>query len=67
MVALQRSDFSRTQVYAASCALKPCPGLHNVYGSIRQKIEIKAIESLQQLFARSRQVCDSRRVSVMAA
>jgi hypothetical protein len=35
------------------------------YGSKRQKIGIDAIESLQQLFARSRQVRGSRRGSVV--
>lgn len=41
-------------------------GVPKKYGSNRQKIEIDAIESLQQLFARGRQVRGSRRGSVVA-
>jgi len=41
-------------------------GVPNKYGSKRQKIEIDAIQSLQQLFARGRQVRGSRRGSVVA-
>lgn len=40
-------------------------GVPRKYGSNRQKIEIDAIESLQQLFARGRQVRGSRRGSVV--
>ena len=41
-------------------------GVPKKYGSNRQKIEIDAIESLQQLFAHARPVRGSRRGSVMA-
>ena len=41
-------------------------GVPQKYGSKRQKIEIGAIESLQQLFARGSQVRGSRRGSVVA-
>jgi hypothetical protein len=36
------------------------------YGTTRHTIDINAIESLQQLFARGRQVRGSRRGSVVA-
>lgn len=41
-------------------------GVPKKYGSKRQKIEIDAIESLQQLFARGSQVRGSRRGCVVA-
>ena len=41
-------------------------GVPMKYGSQRQKIEIDAIESLQQVFARGRQVRGNRRGSVVA-
>jgi 5'-nucleotidase len=41
-------------------------GVPRKYGSKRQKIEIDAIEALQQLFGRGSQVRGSRRGSVVA-
>jgi hypothetical protein len=41
-------------------------GVPKKYGSKRQTIEVDAIQALQQLFARDRQVRGSRRGSVVA-